>query len=205
MSNDVTFALLQATWSHLTSFPVTWRLPHASYSSVGAQTYPKLLRRLLQPLPGDFCSNDVTSGSLPVMWGHVTSFSVTRRPPPASFSPIGAQTYPKRHTPSTATSRLLPIKWRHFRVNSGHVRSRDVISCHVTNASCELQPCKCSNVPKTELTGLQPLPGNFRWNDVTSGHVMSRDVISCHVMATSCEWQPCRSSKISKSRLIRLL
>jgi len=49
----------------------------------------------LQPLPGDFRSNDITSGSLPVMWGHVTSFPVTWWPPPASYSPLKVQTYPK--------------------------------------------------------------------------------------------------------------
>ena len=32
---------------------------------------------LLHPLPGDFRSNDVTSWSLPVTKGHVTSFPVT--------------------------------------------------------------------------------------------------------------------------------
>ena len=37
----------------------------------------------------------------------------------------------------------------HFRVTSGHFRSRDVISCHVTATSCELQPCRSLNIPKT--------------------------------------------------------
>jgi len=42
--------------------------------------------RFLHPFPGDFRSNEVTSGSLPVMWGHATSFPVTRRPPPMSYT-----------------------------------------------------------------------------------------------------------------------
>ena len=49
----------------MTSFSVTWLPPLASYSPVGAQTYPKLTA-LLRPLIGDFRSNEVTSGSLPV-------------------------------------------------------------------------------------------------------------------------------------------
>ena len=56
--------------------------------------YPKLIA-LLQPLIGDFRSNDVTSGSLPDTWGNVTSFPVTLLPSSASYSPVGAKTYPK--------------------------------------------------------------------------------------------------------------
>ena len=55
-------------------------------------------------------------------------------------------------------------------VTSGHFRSRDIISCHVTATSCELQPCRSSNVPKTSLIGLlQPVQGGFRLNEITSG------------------------------------
>jgi len=39
---------------------------------------------LLQQLPGEFRSNDITSESLPVTWGRVTSFPVLWLPPPAS-------------------------------------------------------------------------------------------------------------------------
>ena len=101
--------------------------------------------------PTIFWSNDVTSGSLPVTWGQVMSFPVTWLPPPASYSPVGAQTCPNlTYRPSTATSRWLPVKWRHFRVTSGNLRSRDVISCHVTASSCELQPCRKWNAPRTQ-------------------------------------------------------
>ena len=41
------------------------------------------------------------------------------------------------------------IELRHFRVTCGHVRSCDIISCHVTATSCELQSGRSSNVPKT--------------------------------------------------------
>jgi len=122
------------------------------------------LIRLPQPLPGEFRSNNVT-------FGHMRSFPVMWRPPPATYSPVKAKRHPNSiSTLSTATSRLLPVKWCHFRVTSNHVRSRDVISCHVTATSCLLQPCKSSNVPKTRPIGLlQPLPGDFRSNHVTSG------------------------------------
>ena len=65
-----------------------------------------------------------------------------------------------------ATSGQMTSLPGHFR----HVGSHVVISCHVTATSCELQPCRSSNVPKTLLIGLlQPLPCDFRSNDVTSG------------------------------------
>jgi len=45
----------------------------------------------------------------------------------------------------------------------GHFQSRDIIFCRVTATSCELQPCRCSNVHKTRVFGLQQqLPGDFR-------------------------------------------
>jgi len=125
---------------------------------------------LLQPLPGDFRSNDLTSGSLPVIWDHVTSFPVTWPPPPASYSFVRVKcTLYACFWPSTATSRWLPFKWRHFRVTFGHLRSRDVISCHVTAFLCVLLPCRKWNVQYTPFfVLLQPLPGDFRSNDVTS-------------------------------------
>jgi len=53
-------------------------------------------------------------------------------------------------------------------VNSGHLRSRDVISCHVTASYCELQRCRKWNVQYTRVFGLlQPIPGDFRSNHVT--------------------------------------
>jgi len=91
---------------------------------------------------------------------------------------------------STATSWWLLVKWRLVRVISGHVRSRDVIFRNMTATSCELQPCRSSNVPKTRLIGLlQPLPGDIRSNNVPSGLLpvtwcdfLSRD---CHLRATA--------------------
>jgi len=66
-------------------------------------------------------------------------------------------------------SRWFPIKWRHFWVTFGHLRSREVISCHVTASHCELQPCRKSNAQHTPVFGLLlPLPGDFWTNDVFS-------------------------------------
>jgi len=90
--------------------------------------------------------------------------------------------------PSAATSRWLPAKWRHFWVTSGHLRSRDVISCYVTASPCELQPCRKWNSQYTRVFCLlQPLPGDFRWNDVTSG---SLPVTWRHVTSFSVTWRP---------------
>jgi len=90
--------------------------------------------------------------------------------------------------PSTDTSRWLPVKWRHFRVTSGHLRPRDVISCHVTASTCELQLCRKWNVQYMPVFGLpQPLPGDFRSNDVTSE---SLPVTSGHVTSFPVTWLP---------------
>jgi len=85
-SNDATSGSLPVNWGHVTSFSVTWLPPPATYRLVGSQTLGMPVFGLLQPLPGDFRSNDVTSGSLPVTWGHVKSFSITWLPPPARYS-----------------------------------------------------------------------------------------------------------------------
>ena len=111
----------------------------------------------------------------------------------------------KTYRPSTATSMWLPVKWRYFRVTSGHFRSRDVIFWHLTAISSMLQPCRSSNVPKTWLIA------NYSRFQVTSGemkslpdHFRSSHVISCHVTATSCELQPCRCSNVPNTWLIGL-
>jgi len=101
----------------------------------------------------------------------VTSFPVTWLPPPASYRLVASEMCCTSHFyPSTATSRWLPLKWRHFRVTSGHLRSRDVIFCHVTAFLCGLQPCRKWNVQYMPDFGLlQPLPGEFRSSDATAG------------------------------------
>jgi len=119
----------------------------------------------------------------------MTSFLVAWRPPSASYSPIKLQTYPKLDLCAfTATSKWLPVKWRHFRITGCHVRSRDILSCHVTATSCELQPCKGSKVHKTRLVRLpQPLQGEFRWCDVTPGTL---PVMWGHIMSFPVTWWP---------------
>jgi len=93
-----------------------------------------------------------------------------------------------RFRPSTATSRWLPVKWRHFRVTSNHLSSCDVIFCQVTAYSCELQPCRKWNVQYSPVFGLlQPLPGDFRSNHITSD---SLPVIWGHVTSVLVAWLP---------------
>jgi len=90
--------------------------------------------------------------------------------------------------PSTATFMWRPVKWRHLWVTSGHLRSRDVISCHVTASSSDQQPCRKWNVQYTPVFGfLHPLPGNFRSNDNTSG---SPFVTWGHVTSFPVTWLP---------------
>jgi len=146
---------------------------------------------LLQPLPGDFRWNDVTCGSRPVVLGHATLIPVTWLPPPASYIPERAQTYPKPQISAFYSHfQWLLVKWCHFQVTFGRDRSHDAISCHVTATSCELQPCRSSNVHKTRVISiLQPLqvtsgqmkslPAHFRSREVTWHHFLSRD---CHLL-----------------------
>jgi len=140
---------------------------------------------LLQPLPGDFRSNDVTSGlvrSRDVISYHVIASSCKLQPcrkSNAQYTPVFGLLTP--------TSRWLPLKWRPLRVTSGHLRSLDVISCHVT-ASCKLQPCRKSNKQYTPVFGLltyfqvtsgqmTSLPADFRWPEVAWHHFLSRECL----------------------------
>jgi len=253
---------LPVPWGHMTSFSVTWLPPPTSYILVGSRTQYMPVFALLQPLPGDLRSNDVTSGSLPVTWGHITSFPVTslappasyslvksqthsihrflafyihfqltsrqmtslpghfrllevmwlfvtQRPPPGSYGLVGSQTHSiPSFRPSTATSRWLPVKWRHFWFTSGHLRSRDVISCDVTASFCELQPWIKSNTVyasfRLSTATSRWLPIKWRHFRVTSDNLKLRDVISYHVTA-SCELQPCRKSYAQYTPVFSLL
>ena len=68
-----------------------------------------------------------------------------------------------------------------LRVTSDHVGSRG-ISCDVSASSCERQPCRKANAPKTRVFGLlQPLPGDFGRMTSLLGPFRSRDIISCLV------------------------
>jgi len=150
---------------------------------------------------GDFRSNDVTSGNFrsPVVMSRhflscdclllwATAVEEVKRTKDGLFQA------------STANYRWLPVKLCHFRVTSGHLRSRDVISCHGTDSCCKIQPCRKSNEPKAPVfSPLQPLPAEFRKNGITSGYLRSLHIISFHVTASSCELQPCRKSNAQKT------
>ena len=115
--------------------------------------------------------------SLPGRFRHVRSrdeISCHVTPPPASYSPVGGQTYTKPEF--SAFYSHLQVTRGQMKALLGHfrsVRSCYVIFCHVTAISCELQPCSCrSNINKTGVFRLlQPLPGDFRQN-VTSGRLL---------------------------------
>jgi len=154
-------------------------LPPASYSLVGSEMYS------IRQFSAFHSRLQATSGQMTSLPGHFRSPEVTWR----HFLPryclllratalweVKCTVYAS-FRPSTAASRWLPVKWRHFRVTSGKLRWRDVISCQVTASSCELQPCRKWNVPYTRVFGLlQPLPGDFRSNNVTSGNFRSPEV-----------------------------
>ena len=106
----------------------------------------------------------------------------------------------------------LPVKWRHLRITSGHMWSRQVFICHVAVTSCELQPCRISNVLKTRASSLiQPLPGDFRWNDVTCGsllvtcgHMTSFLSCDCHFLQVTA-LQELKCTRSTSSGLIQSL
>ena len=122
---------------------------------------------LLQPLPGDYRSNDITydhKTSHDVISCHVTSTS-------GELQPCRSSIVPKM--------RVLGLL-QHFQVTSGqkmslpgHFWSRGIISCHLTAISCKIQPCRGSNIPKSQCCRnsnepkaqvfglLLPSPGHF--------------------------------------------
>jgi len=107
-----------------------------------------------QPLPGDFQSNDVTSGhfrSPEVMWHHFLSVT-------ASYCRVSAF-YSHFHVTSGQMTSLL--------VTSGHLRSRHVISSHMTASYCELQPCRKWKVQYMRFSAL------YNYLEVTSSQMTS--------------------------------
>jgi len=123
------------------SFEVTWRHFASSHCLLLRTTCRKLnvqympVFGFLQTLPGDLRSNDVTFESLPVTWGHMTSFSVTWLPPPASYSLVGSEMYSIRQFSA----------FSHFQVTSGqmtslpsHFQSPEVTRRHFSSRDCLL-------------------------------------------------------------------
>jgi len=115
----------------------------------------------------------MTSGQMTSLPGHFRSpevhnvISCPWRPPTA----VGSEMYSILEFSALYSHiQLLAVKWRHLRDTFGHLRSRDVISCHVTASDGKLQPCRKWYVQYTQVFGLlHPLPGDFRSNDVTFG------------------------------------
>jgi len=77
-SNDVTPGSFPVIWGHVYIISCNVTATSFELHPCRSSNVPKTgLKGLLQTLPGDFQSNDVTSRSPPVTWGHVTSFPVT--------------------------------------------------------------------------------------------------------------------------------
>jgi len=142
---------------------------------------------LLQPLAGDIRSNDVTSLSLPVTWDDMTSFPITWKPP-ASGRIVGNEKYSIREFSAFYSHfQVTSGQMTSFRVTIGHLRSRDVIRCHVTASSCELQPCRKLNVQ------YMPFSTFYSHFQVTSGQMtsflgqfLSPEVMWRHLLSHDC-------------------
>jgi len=146
-----------------------WLPPPASYGPVGAQVYPKLkFSAFYSHFQVTFGEMTSLAGHFWYVWSHdVLSWHVTATS--CELQPCMRSNLQKMQVFGLlVTSRWLPMKRRHFRVTSGHVGSRYVISWNVTATSCELQPCRSSN-QNASFRPSQPLSCEFRWNDITSG------------------------------------
>jgi len=119
-SNHVTSAHLR--WRDIISCHVT-AFSYELLPCRKANTQHTPVFGLLQPLPGDFRSNNVTSGSLTVTWGHVTSFPATWLSP-ASYSLVASRMH---------SIRQFPAFYSHFQVTSGQMTSLPVTWGHVTS------------------------------------------------------------------------
>jgi len=123
---------------------------------------------LLHPLPHDFRQMTSLPGqfwSPKATWRHFLScdclflraiaLQEVKRTVYASFRP------------STATARWLPVKWRHFRITSRHLRSCNVISCHV------LPPPASYSFVGSQMHSIRKLSVFYIHFQVTSGQMTS--------------------------------
>jgi len=151
------FQLVSVMWGHMTATSSQLQ-PCRSGNALKMWVFV-----FLQPLAGHFQSNDVTSGSLPVTWVHMTLFPAMWLPPPTSYIPVDQDTQNTTFRPSTAFLRPLLVKCCHFWVSSGYFWARGVIFCRMTATLCKLQPWKRCNAPKTRVFGLLQLSGGHFW------------------------------------------
>jgi len=194
-SNYVSSGSLPVTWSHVTSFPVWWLPPPASYCLVGREMYsiPEFLAcySLFQLNSGQMTSLAGCFRSPEVPWQHFLSRDCLLLRATA-FWEVKCTVY-AYFWPCTGMLRWFPVQLRHFRVTSGHLWSCDVISCHVTAYSCELQPCRKWDVRYSEFLAfyshfqltsgkMTSLTGHLRSPEVMWHHFLPRD---CLLLATA--------------------
>jgi len=167
------------------SFLVTW-LPPATYSLVESETHR------IRQFSAFYSHFQVTSGQITSLPGHFRS-PETRDVISSHVTASSGELQPCRkwnghYTPIFGLLQPLPGDFRSNDVTSGHLKSRDIISCHVTASSCDLQPCGKSNAQYTQVFGLLlPFPGDCWSNDVSSG---SLPIIWGQVTSFSTTWLP---------------
>jgi len=140
---------------------------------------------VLQPLPGDFRSNDVTSGSLMVTWGHTTSFLVTWLPPPASYSLVGSQMHRIRQCLAF---------YSQFQVTSGQITSVPVTWGHVTSFPVTCMPPPVSyRLVKSQMHSVREFAALYSHFQVSTGqmtsvagHFRSPEVALRHFLSREC-------------------
>jgi len=144
---------------------------------------------VLQPLAGDFRSNDATSGTLPVSWGNVMSFLVKWLHPRASYSPVGSQTH---------STRQFSAFYAHFQGSSnqmtslpGHFRSPEVTWRHFLCRDCLLLQ---ASLVESQMHTIRQFSAFYSHFQVNSGQMTSLPVTWGHVTSFPVTWLPAAAS-----------
>jgi len=113
------------------------------------------------------------------------------------------------YTPVFGLLQQLSGDFRSNDITSGHLKSRDIISCHATASSCDLQPCRVKRTVyasfRSSNTISKWLPVKWCLFRVTSAHLKPRDIIFCDVTASCCKLQPRRKSNAQHTPVFGLL
>jgi len=195
------YSHLQVTSGQMTSLPGHFRSPEVTWRHFLSCDGLLLRATALWEVK---CR--VKSRHYRVNFGHLRSRgnNVTWLPPPASYSLVGSKicTVYASLLLSTATSRWLPIEWRHFRITSGHLTSFPVLwlppPASYSLVGSEMYSKRKFSDFRTQFLvtsdQMTSLPGHF-------GHLRSPYVISCHVTASYCGLLPSRQWNVQYTRL----
>jgi len=120
--------------------------------------------------------------SLPVTWGHVTSFPVTWLPPPVSYSLVGSEVY--------SIWEFMAF-YSHFQVTSGQMTSLPVTLGHVTSFPIMwLHSLASYSLVGSEMCSLREFLAFYSHFQVTSVKMTS---LPCHFQSPKVTWHSFQS------------